>query len=183
MNINSGLQIYDDEYIKYKYSQYCRLIESKLKAHQKPHDRRYKQGFFVPRKPQKCINVMEMNEPTAIVYRSDWERKFAEKCDETDSIIRWGSEVVKILYKNPVKNRMSHYVPDFYIEYLDTNRCLKKMLIEIKPMSHSKLNENSNGYDRIQTAINMMKWASAIEYCKKRDIEFKVMTENELGVR
>jgi hypothetical protein len=68
------------------------------------------------------------------------------------------------------------------MEYLDSNRVLKKMLIEIKPMGQSKLKEASNGYDKLQFAINTMKWASAIEFCKKRNIEFKVMTERELGV-
>ncbi len=182
MELTSGIQVYDDEYVKFKYSQYCNLVKEKLRTHQKPHDRRYKQGFFVPKHPSKCMNIMETSEPQAIVYRSDWERKFAEKCDESQGVIRWGSEIVKILYKNPVKNKMSFYVPDFYMEYLDANKCLKKMLIEIKPMGQSKLKETANGYDKLQFAINTMKWASAIEFCKKRNIEFKVMTERELGV-
>ena len=56
--IDTQLKVYDDAYIKFKYKQYCDLIASKLKNHEKPHDRRYKQGFFVPRKPQKCLNIM-----------------------------------------------------------------------------------------------------------------------------
>lgn len=182
MELTSGLKVYDDGYVKFKYSQYCNLVKERLRTHQKPHDRRYKQGFFVPKHPSKCMNIMETDEPQVIVYRSDWERKFAEKCDETQSVIRWGSEIVKILYKNPVKNKMSFYVPDFYMEYLDTTKTLKKMLIEIKPMGQSKLKETANGYDKLQFAINTMKWASAIDFCKKRNIEFKVMTERELGV-
>lgn len=182
MNIESGLKIYDNDYVRMRYSQYCNLVKEKLKNHQKPHDRRYKQGFFVPRTPQKCINVMEMDSPLPIVYRSGWELDFFQKCDETQSIIRWGSEVVKILYKNPVKNKMTFYVPDAYIEFIDKNKCLKKMLIEIKPMGHSRLRESTNGYDKLQFVINQFKWASAIDFCKKRNIEFKVLTEHELGV-
>ena len=180
--LDCGVRVYDDDYINFKYKQYCNLIKQKLKDHQKPHDKRYKQGFFVPTRPQKCINIMEMPEPTAIVFRSGWEQTFFEKCDETDSVVRWGSEIVKILYKNPIKNRMSFYVPDVYIEYLDKNKRMRKMLIEIKPMNQSKLKECSNGYDRLQFAINTMKWAACIDFCKKRNIEFKVMGANELGV-
>lgn len=180
--LDCGIRVYDDDYVKFKYKQYCNLIKDKLRTHQTPHDRRYHQGFFVPTRPAKCINIMEMPEPTAIVYRSGWEKTFFEKCDSTDSILRWGSEIVKILYKNPIKNKMSFYVPDVYIEYLDKSKKLRKMLIEIKPMNQTKLREASNGYDRLQFAINTMKWASCIEFCKKRGIEFKVIGANELGV-
>jgi len=180
--LDCGVRLYDDDFVKFKYKQYCNLIKDKLKTHQKPHDKRYHQGFFVPSRPAKCINIMEMPEPTAIVYRSGWEQTFFQKCDETDAIIRWGSEIVKILYRNPIKNKMSFYVPDIYMEYLDKNKKLRKMLIEIKPMNQTKLKEASNGYDRLQFAINTMKWASCIEFCKKRGIEFKVMGANELGV-
>ncbi len=180
--LDSGIQIYDDELIKFKYKQYCNLIKQKLHDHQKPHDRRYKQGFFVPTRPQKCLNIMEMDEPTAIVYRSGWEKTFFEKCDITDSIIVWGSEIVKILYRNPVKGCMSYYVPDVFIKYLDKNKKLHSMLVEIKPMNQARLSEASNGYDKLQFCINQFKWASAIDFCKKRGIEFKVMTANELGI-
>ena len=130
----------------------------------------------------KVINIMETSEPQPIVYRSGWEKQFAEWCDSTDAIIRWGSEVIRILYKDPIKNKMSFYTPDFYIEYLDNNKKLKKVLIEIKPLKETTLKESSNGYDKLMVAKNSMKWAAAINYCKKRDIEFKVMHERNLGI-
>ena len=181
--LSNGLTLYDDAFVQFKYKQYCNLIKSKLKTHQTPHDKRYKQGFFVPRAPAKCINIMEMAEPTAITFRSGWEKSFFEKCDESTGVLRWGSEIIKILYKNPIKNRTSFYVPDVYLEYLDTNKRMHKLLVEIKPMSQTKLSETSNGYDKLQFAVNQFKWASAIEFCKKRGIEFKVMGANELGIR
>ena len=181
--LSNGLTVYDDAYVQFKYKQYCNLIQSKLKTHQNPHNRKFKQGFFVPRHPAKCMNIMEMAEPNAMVFRSGWEKQFFEKCDESNGIIRWGSEIVKILYRNPIKYKMSLYVPDVYIEYLSPDKKLHKMLIEIKPRNQTKLSETTNGYDKLQFAINQMKWASAIEFCKKRGIEFKVMGANELGVR
>ena len=181
--LSNGLTVYDDAFVQFKYKQYCNLIKSKLKTHQSPHNKKFKQGFFVPKHPGKCINIMEMPEPTAMVFRSGWEKQFFEKCDESNGIIRWGSEIIKILYKNPIKNKMSFYVPDVYIEYLSPDKKLHKMLIEIKPMNQTRLSETTNGYDKLQFAVNQMKWASAVEFCKKRGIEFKVMGANELGVR
>ena len=165
-----------------RYKQYIALIEDKLKKHQKPHNRKWKQGFIIPKKPLKCINIMETNEPQPIVYRSGWEKQFAEWCDSTDAIIRWGSEIIRILYKDPIKNKMSFYTPDFYIEYIDNEKKLRKVLIEIKPLKETTLKESSDGYDRLMVSKNSMKWASAIEYCKKRGIEFKVMHERNLGI-
>ena len=165
-----------------RYKQYIALIEDKLKKHQKPHNRKWKQGFIIPKKPLKCINIMETNEPQPIVYRSGWEKQFAEWCDSTDAIIRWGSEIIRILYKDPIKNKMSFYTPDFYLEYLDNEKKLRKVLVEIKPLKETTLKESSDGYDKLMVAKNNMKWASAIEYCKKRGIEFKVMHERNLGI-
>lgn len=165
-----------------RYKQYIALIEDKLKKHQKPHNRKWKQGFMIPKKPLKCINIMETNEPQPIVYRSGWEKQFAEWCDSTDAIIRWGSEIIRILYKDPIKNKMSFYTPDFYLEYLDNEKKLRKVLVEIKPLKETTLKESSDGYDKLMVAKNSMKWASAIEYCKKRGIEFKVMHERNLGI-
>lgn len=176
--LDCGVRVYDDDFVKFKYKQYCNLIKQKLNDHQKPHDKRYHQGFFVPSKPAKCINIMEMPEPTAIVYRSSWEKIFFEKCDDTNSIIRWGSEIVKILYRDPIRNRMSFYVPDVYVEMIDASKKMKKLLVEIKPMKEASLKEASNGYDRMMVAKNAMKWAAAIDFCKKRGIEFKVMSDN-----
>lgn len=174
---------FDMDYVKKRFQQYCDILNYKMKNHQKPHNERYRQGFYLPRKPIKCLNVMETDEPQIITWRSSWELDFCKWCDDNDAIIRWGSEVIKILYRNPVKNKMCFYVPDFYIEVLNKNMKIDKYLIEVKPMCHSNLNETSNGYDRIQLAINSLKWKSAIEFCKKRDMKFKIITENDLGIK
>lgn len=169
--------------INERYSYYCRLVEEKLKNHQKPHDKRYHQGFFVPTRPLKCMNIMEVAEIQPIVWRSSWEQKFMEWLDTNDIVTRWGSEIISIPYKDPIKGKMSIYIPDFYFEYIDNKKQLQKYLIEIKPMSQSKLAEAKDGYDKLRIAKNAFKWAQAIKYCKKRDITFKVLTEYELGIK
>ena len=166
-----------------RYSFYCKLVEEKLKNHQKPHDRRYHQGFFIPKRPIKCMNIMEVADIQPIVWRSSWEQKFMEWLDTNDVVIRWGSEIISIPYKDPIKCKMSLYVPDFFFEYIDNKKQLQRYLIEIKPMSQSKLSEAKDGYDRLRIAKNAYKWAQAIKYCKKKNITFKVLTEYELGIK
>lgn len=182
MDLNINQPKIDLQYATARYKQYIDIINYKLKNHQKPHNRRWRQGFFIPKHPLKWINIMETSEPQPIVYRSSWEQKFDEWMDNTSSIFRCGAEVIRILYKDPIKNRMSFYTPDAYIEYIDNDKKLRKVLIEIKPLKETSLKETSNGYDKLMVAKNSMKWASAIEYCKKRNIEFKVMHERNLGL-
>ena len=81
-----------------------------------------------------------------------------------------------------LRNRESFYIPDFYFEAIDRQKKLQKYLIEIKPMKESTLKESSNGYDKLMVAKNAMKWASAIQFCKKRGITFKVLTQYDLGI-
>jgi hypothetical protein len=166
-----------------RYKQYVSNINDKLKNHEKPHNKRWKQGFFIPKNPLKWINIMETDEPLPIVYRSGWEKQFYEWMDTTNSIYRCGVEIIKILYKNPIQNKMSFYVPDAYMEYYDTSKQQHKVLVEIKPLKEASLKEAKDGYDRLLLVKNSFKWQAAILYCKKRGIEFKVMHEHNLGVQ
>lgn len=176
-------QRYSNDYIKLRYNQYQNLVSEKLRTHQKPHDYRYKQGFFIPKQhPEKCINVMETDEPQVICWRSSWEKKFCEFCDSNDRMKRWGSEIVKILYPNPLTKKQSFYIPDYYIEYTDASGREQKYLIEIKPSKEAVMERSGNYYDKLMIAKNYMKWQAAINFGKKRGIKFKVLTEYDLGV-
>lgn len=177
-----GVKVFDDDYVKARYTQYCKIVEQKLKDHQKPHDRRYKQGFFIPKRAGKCINVMETLEPQPVIYRSSWELDCCNWFDENKSVLRWGSEIVNILYKDPIKNKTSFYVPDFYAEILDKNCKIQKYLLEVKPLKEATLKESQNGYDKLMVIKNSFKWQSAIQFCKKRNMIFKVITERDLGL-
>ena len=50
-------------------------------------------GRYTPTKPEKY-----KGNPQNIVYRSLWERKFMVYCDNSTSIIEWGSEEIIIPY-------------------------------------------------------------------------------------
>ena len=58
-------------------------------------------------------------DPTKIIWRSLWERKFMTYCDANPSIIEWGSEEIVIPYISPVDGKVHRYFPDFYIKYVN----------------------------------------------------------------
>ena len=64
--------IFDQDIVDRRLEQYVRTVKDHLSNGDKPHDRRYKQGYFVPRCPAKWINIMEREEPQIIIWRSSW---------------------------------------------------------------------------------------------------------------
>jgi|TARA_B100001059_G_C17594974_1_gene456572 hypothetical protein len=128
-------------------------------------------------------------DPTNIIYRSLWERKFMMYCDLNENIIEWGSEEIALPYRSPLDNRVHRYFPDFYIKVRENNGSIKKYLIEIKPKKQTmepkvkKRKTKSYIYEVTEYAKNMAKWKAAEEFCKDRMWEFKVLTEDELGIR
>ena len=65
---------------------------------------------------------------------------------------------------------------------------IKRYLIEVKPKKQTiapkvqKKKTKSYIYEVCEYAKNQAKWKAATEYCKDRLWEFKVLTENELGI-
>jgi len=127
--------------------------------------------------------------PTNIIYRSLWERKFMVYCDKNENIIEWGSEEIAIPYRSPLDNRIHRYFPDFYIKYKDTNGKIKRSLIEVKPFRQTQqppiLEKKTKGYiyEVAEYAKNQAKWQAAKEFCDDRRWEFKIFTEKELGIK
>ena len=68
-------------------------------------------GLYKPLHPKKY-----RGNPSRIVYRSLWEKKYMKYCDHTASILEWGSEEIIIPYRSPIDNRVHRYYPDFYIK-------------------------------------------------------------------
>ena len=66
---------------------------------------------------------------------------------------------------------------------------IKKYIIEVKPKKQlkppTKPKRQTKGYlyEAYEYAKNQAKWKAATEYCKDRLYEFKVMTEDELGIK
>ena len=142
-------------------------------------------GKYYPRSPKNY-----KGDPTNIVYRSLWERKFMNYCDLTESVSEWQSEEFWIPYRSPIDNRVHRYFPDFYIKYKDSSGKRRSVVIEVKPKSQTKMppqnpkkRAKSWAYSVRTYAVNQAKWKAAREFCKDRNIEFKIMTEHELGIR
>ena len=141
-------------------------------------------GKYSPSYPRKY-----KGDPTNIVYRSLWERKFMVYCDLNENILEWGSEEIVLPYRSPVDGRVHRYFPDFYIKVKESTGRIKKMIIEIKPERQcsppSKPKKQTKGYLReaYEYAKNQAKWEAASEWCKDRGYIFKVFTEKELGIK
>ena len=141
-------------------------------------------GKYQPRCPYKY-----KGDPTNIIYRSLWERKFMQYCDSNTNILEWGSEEIVLPYISPIDNRVHRYFPDFYIKVKENNGKIKKYIIEIKPkrqcMEPKVQQKKTKGYiyEVYEYVRNQAKWKAAEEWCKDRKWEFKVLTENELGIK
>jgi len=141
-------------------------------------------GKYQPSFPKKY-----KGDPTNIIYRSLWERYFMKYCDMNENILEWGSEEIIVPYRSPIDNRYHRYFPDFYIKVREKNGKIKKMIIEIKPFKQcqepkvQKRKTKSYVYEVVEYAKNQAKWEAAKEWCLDRGYEFKVLTENELGIK
>ena len=141
-------------------------------------------GKYKPRLPNKY-----KGDPTNIIYRSMWERKFMMYCDSNANILEWNSEEIALPYRSPVDGRVHRYFPDFYVKVKENTGKVKKMLIEVKPLKQTmkpkKPKRQTKGYlfEVYEYAKNQAKWKAADNFCKDRSWEFKVMTEKELGIK
>ena len=136
----------------------------------------------------KVINYKKyIGDPTTVIFRSLWERKFMVYCDRNEKIVEWGSEEFFIPYRSPLDGKIHRYFPDFYVK-VKTPRGMKKWIVEVKPKAQTRppktpKRKTSRYINEVRNyAINDAKWKNATEYCKDRDMEFIIISEDELGV-
>jgi hypothetical protein len=138
---------------------------------------------YKPSNPQKY-----KGDYNNIICRSTWERKFCRWCDLNESIISWGSEEFFIPYISPVDNRVHRYFPDFIIKLKEHSGKVKTYVIEVKPKKQTvppvkKTRVTKSFIHETKTyAVNQAKWKAAKEWCDDRLLEFKIITEDELGI-
>ena len=140
-------------------------------------------GRYIPTYPKKY-----KGDPSNIIYRSLWERKFMVYCDRNDRILEWGSEEFFIPYRSPLDGKIHRYFPDFYVKVKTKQNTIKKWVVEVKPKAQTRpprtpkrktkkyITEGRN------YSINDAKRKNAIEYCKYRNMEFIIIPEDELGI-
>lgn len=138
---------------------------------------------YKPSYPNKYVG-----NPNNIVCRSSWERRFCYWADLNPNIIQWASEEVAIPYVSPLDNRVHRYYPDFLIKVKETTGATKTYLIEVKPDKQTRPPKKGKRvtksfiYESKTWAVNQAKWEAAVEFCKDHRIDFKIITEKELGV-
>ena len=141
-------------------------------------------GVYKPVNPSKY-----RGNPTRIIYRSLWERKFMTFCDNNPNIMEWGSEEVIIPYRCPTDGRVHRYYPDFYIKVKSKSGLTSKHIIEVKPKKQTKKptdkpKRKTAAWKReVMTYMkNTAKWRAAENFCEDRQMKFMILTEDHLGV-
>ena len=129
-------------------------------------------------------------DPNNIICRSSWERKFCRWCDLNENILEWGSEEFCIPYRSPIDRRIHRYFPDFIIKVREQTGDIKRYVIEVKPKKQTRppvqtSKKRTKTYiNEVKTyAVNEAKWKAADEWCKDRLLEFKIITEDQLGIK
>jgi len=141
------------------------------------------QGIFRPKNPQKYIG-----DSNNIVYRSSWECRVMNWFDQNEDIISWASEELIVPYKSPIDNRFHRYFPDFIVKVKTRDGTMKTLMIEVKPKKQTippepRKRVTKQYVTEVTTyGVNQAKWKAAQEYCLDRGWEFKIMTEEHLGL-
>lgn len=126
---------------------------------------------------------------TNIVYRSLWELRFMKWCDDSKSVIEWGSETVVVPYISPIDKKVHKYFVDFFIKVRTNSNTIEKYLVEIKPERFTRPPEiperkTKRFIDEVfQYGVNDAKWKAAFEFCKDRNMKFIILTEKDLGIK
>ena len=135
-------------------------------------------GLYKPTHPKKYVG-----DHRKIVYRSLLERRFMRYCDLNQDILFWASEELPIRYFNPIDKRYHRYFPDFVVK---TSK-QKKYMIEVKPSR--QIGKPKPGKKKTKTYMresfeyikNQAKWQAAKSYCEDNGLEFKIISEKDLG--
>ena len=109
--------------------------------------------------------------------------------DLNENILEYSSEEIVIPYMDRSTNRVRRYFPDAYIKVKQPDVNIKKYLIEIKPSKQTipppKPKRQTRRYiaEAMEFVKNQSKWEAAREYCRDRMMEFKILTEHDLGIK
>lgn len=150
-------------------------------------NRKYKQGNYLLQNSIKYIGQMPVK------YRSSWELAFCKFCDLNSRVVKWSAEFLEIPYQIVINGQTENhrYYPDFYVEMTTENPDVyDKFVIELKP-NHElepptepkrqslKMLENFE-YAQKMYRKNLYKWAFARDWCERRGLKYKIITEEHL---
>ena len=135
-------------------------------------------GLYKPTNPKKYVGDTKM-----IVYRSLLERRFMRYCDLNEDILYWASEELPVRYYSPLDKKYHRYFPDFVVKTVNND----KYMIEIKPSRQAvkpkppKKKTKSYMRESFEYIKNQAKWQAAKSYCDDNGMQFKLITEKDLG--
>jgi len=135
---------------------------------------KYANGFYQVINAEKYIGKKTPH------YRSGWENTFMRFCDLNPAILQWASESVHINYRNPFTNKMTIYVPDFLIIYVDKSGAQHAEIVEVKPSTQAAMESAKSTRDQAAAILNMCKWEAARAWCKAQGMTFRVVTEKDI---
>jgi hypothetical protein len=108
--------------------------------------------------------------------------------DNNPSIVNWGSEELIIPYKSPVDGKVHRYFPDFVVKVQSKDGKLRTMILEVKPKRQTQAPKQQKRITKqyineVTTwGVNQAKWKAATDFCLDRGWEFKILTEDHLGL-
>jgi hypothetical protein len=112
------------------------------------------------------------------IFRSSWEKNFMYNLDNDPNVKQWCSECLTIPY---IFNNSEH---NYFVDFLVVYQNGRTVAIEIKPSRETKVPKKSKNkssktllYEQLTYLKNMAKWKAAYQFCSKRNIEFKIITE------
>lgn len=145
--------------------------------------RKYKQGKWFPRNPQKYAA-----DASSIVYRSSWELRFFRWADQNQSVVWWKSESTVVPYLCETDNKMHRYFVDITMQIRSITGETRTYMVEIKPYAQTlppKQPKRATPRFLAETETfvkNQCKWRAAREFAKRHNAEFVIITEKELGI-
>lgn len=137
-------------------------------------------GKYTPKNRNKYLG-----NPHKVIYRSLWERKFMVYCDNNNRVLEWASEEIVIPYTHPDGKRR-RYFPDFYTKIKTDSGKIKEYVVEIKPKRQVMKPKAKKGITKSYITeantwmMNQSKWEAAERYCKARNWEFMILTEDDI---
>lgn len=137
--------------------------------------------IYIPRNPEKFTGKY-------VMIRSRYEENFAKWCDKNPGVVNWSSEQIAIPYYDPTYRKVRRYYPDFAIRVLNNDGSPVNYIVEIKPTKEvkpPKLNPRKKKETFIKEMAtyrtNQAKWKAAEEFCSRRGMKFKIITEEHLA--
>lgn len=145
--------------------------------------RKYKQGKFVPQNPEKYIG----KKGDEIIYRSSWEHRICKWFDQNSSVLYWNSEGFIVPYLSPVDHKMHRYYVDFVAQIKNRSGEIKTYAIEVKPAAQMDVPTTKNRKrlleETLTFSVNQAKWNAAKEFFAKKNVQFIVLNEYDLGIK